>query len=166
MGIIIRQSIKGTIWSYMGVGIGFITTAYLFPNYLSTETIGLFGLLMSWSVLLAQFSSLGINGVTERLFPYFRNKDNGHNGYLFIAFMVMAVGFGLFLFAYYIFSPWLIESNLEKSRLFSEYIYLLVPLTLFTLIYNVLDSYIKLLYDAVLGTFLIEFFQHLLLLYM
>ena len=61
MGIIIKQSIKGSIWSYLGVGIGFITTAYLFPNYLSSDTIGLFGLLVSWSVLLSQFSSLGIN---------------------------------------------------------------------------------------------------------
>lgn len=164
MGIIIKQSIKGSIWSYLGVGVGFITTAYLFPNYLTTDTIGLFGLLISWSVLLSQFFSLGINGVTERLFPYFRNKKNGHNGYLFIAFTVLVAGFGLFLAAYYIFSPWLIESNLEKSRLFSEYIYLLVPLTLFTLIYNVLDSYNKLLYDAVFGTFLIEFLQRVLIL--
>ncbi|MDD4757217.1 MAG: hypothetical protein PHG29_14160, partial [Prolixibacteraceae bacterium] len=74
MGIIIKQSIKGSIWSYLGVGVGFITTAYLFPNYLDTETIGLFSLLVSWSILLSQFFSRGINGVTARLFPYFRDK--------------------------------------------------------------------------------------------
>ncbi|MGM0409102.1 MAG: hypothetical protein ACQERU_14065, partial [Bacteroidota bacterium] len=57
MGIIIRQSIKGSIWSYIGVGIGFITTAYLFPEYLTTDVIGLFGLLIAWSNLFAQFSA-------------------------------------------------------------------------------------------------------------
>jgi O-antigen/teichoic acid export membrane protein len=164
MGIIVKQSIKGTFWSYLGVGVGFITTAYLFPNYLSTDTIGLFGLLLAWSVLLTQFSSLGFGGVTARLFPYFRDADKGHNGFLFIAFIVMAAGFSLFLVVYFIFAPWLAENNLEKSQLFSEYIYLLIPLTFFTLLFTVLDSYNRLLYDAVFGTFLSEFLQRLLIL--
>jgi len=118
MGIIIRQSIKGTFWSYLGVIVGFVTTAYLFPEYLEPETIGLLGLLLAWSRLFAQFSSLGFNGVTSRLFPYFRNKEKGHNGYLFIAFMVMLIGFILFLTAFWFLRPWLIESNNEKSQLF------------------------------------------------
>jgi O-antigen/teichoic acid export membrane protein len=164
MGIIVKQSIRGTIWSYSGVGIGFITTAYLFPNYLSTDTIGLFGLLLAWSVLLTQFSSLGFVGVTARLFPYFRNREEGHNGFLFIAFIVMAAGFAMFMLAYFVFSPWLIENNLEKSRLFSEYAWLLIPLTFFTLLFTILDSYNRLLYDVVFGIFLSEFLQRLLIL--
>ena len=163
MGIIIKQSIKGSIWSYVGVAIGFVTTAYLYPNYLSTEMVGLFGLLLSYAILFAQFSSLGINGVTSRLFPYFRDKEKAHNGYLFIVFLVTALGFVLFLIAYFIFSPHLIESNIEKSELFANYAYLLVPLTFFTLLYFVLDVYNKLLYNAVLGTYLQEFFQRLLI---
>ncbi|NCB60165.1 MAG: hypothetical protein EOM46_22405 [Gammaproteobacteria bacterium] len=96
MGIIIKQSIRGSVWSYLGVLVGFVTTSYLFPNYLSTDAVGLLGLLMAWSMLFAQISSLGFHGVTSRLFPYFRNRENGHNGFLFIAFMVMIAGFILF----------------------------------------------------------------------
>jgi O-antigen/teichoic acid export membrane protein len=163
MGIIIKQSIKGSIWSYLGVAVGFVTTAYLFPNYLTTDTIGLFGLLVAWSVIFAQFFSLGINGVTARLFPYFRNKRSGHNGYLFLTFIVMLIGFVLFLVTFFIISPWLIKNNIEESGLFSEYVWLLIPLTFFTLLFNALDSFNKLLYDAVFGTFLIEFLQRLLI---
>lgn len=163
MGIIIKQSIKGSIWSYLGVVIGFVTTAYLYSEYLTPEIVGLFGLLLSYAILFAQFSSLGINGVTSRLFPYFRNKKEGHNGYLFIALTFAAVGFALFLITYFLFSPWLIESNLEKSKLFAEYAYLLIPLTFFTLLYSLLDVFNKLLYNAVLGTFLQEFFQRVLI---
>lgn len=145
----------------MGVAVGFVTTAYLFPNYLSADTIGLFGLLVAWSVLFAQFFSLGFNGVTARLFPYFRNKENGHNGYLFLTFIVMLTGFLLFLITFFFISPWLVQNNIEKSSLFTEYVWLLVPLTFFTLLFNALDSFNKLLYDAVFGTFLIEFLQRL-----
>ena len=55
MGIIIKQTIKGTLWSYLGVAIGFVTTAYLYTNYLSTEIVGLFGLLLSRPYTLIPF---------------------------------------------------------------------------------------------------------------
>jgi len=164
MGIIIKQSIKGSIWSYLGVAVGFVTTAYLFPNYLSTDTIGLFGLLMAWSVLLAQFSSLGFHGVTARLFPYFRDTNKGHNGYLFLMLVFIIIGFLLFLVLYYVLKSYLVESNLEKSFMFADYNYLLIPLTFFTLIFIQLDIFNKLLFNAVFGTFLQEFYQRVLIL--
>ncbi|WP_319500557.1 oligosaccharide flippase family protein [uncultured Draconibacterium sp.] len=159
MGIIIKQSIKGAIWSYLGVGVGFVTTAYLYPNYLTPEIVGLFALLTAWSGLFAQFSALGFHGITARLFPRFRNKENGHNGFLFIAFLFMLTGFVLFLVAFLFLRPWLVESNLEKSTMFADYIDLLVPLTFLALLFSVLDGFNKMLYDAVLGAFLTEFVQ-------
>lgn len=164
MGIIIKQSIKGAVWSYLGVVIGFITTAYIYPNYLTPEIVGLFALLMAWSDLFAQFSILGFHGVTARLFPQFRDKSKDHNGFVFIAFMVMLSGFALFCVAFLFLKPWLVESNLEKSALFADYVYLLVPLTFLALLFNLLDSFNKMLYDAVLGTTLKEFLQRVLIL--
>lgn len=163
MGIIIKQSIRGTIWSYIGVIIGFVTTSYLYPRFLTPDVIGLFGLLVAYSTLFGQFSLLGVQGVTARLFPYFRDKESGHHGFLFIPLLFMVIGFSLFLIAYHFFSPYLIESNQEKSKLFVDYIYLLIPLTLFTMVFILLDTYNKVLYNAVFGTFLQEFLQRILI---
>jgi O-antigen/teichoic acid export membrane protein len=163
MGIIIKQSIKGSIWSYAGILVGFVTTSYLFPRYLSTDVIGLFSILLAYSILFAQFSALGFHGVTSRLFPYFRDKEKGHNGFLFLAFAVMMTGFVLFTIAFLFFKPLLIENNLEKSKLFADYVGLLVPLTFFTLLFVQLDMVNKVLYDAVLGAFLQEFLQRMLI---
>jgi O-antigen/teichoic acid export membrane protein len=163
MGIIIKQSIKGSIWLYLGVAIGFVTTFYLYTEYLTPEIVGLFGLLLSYSLLFAQFSSLGINGVTARLFPFFRDKNKSHNGYLFIAFAVMIIGFSIFLLLFFLFSGKLIESNLEKSKLFADNVFYLIPLTFFALLFSILDIYNRLLYNAVLGTFLLEFLQRVLI---
>ncbi len=164
MGIIIKQSIKGAVWSYLGVVIGFITTAYIYPNYLTPEIVGLFALLMAWSDLFAQFSMLGFQGVTARLFPRFRDKEKGHNGFIFIAFMVMFTGFVLFLITFWFIKSWLVESNLEKSALFAKYVAVLVPLTFLALLFNLLDGFNRMLYDAVLGALLKEFVQRILIL--
>lgn len=164
MGIIISQSIRGSIWSYLGVIIGFITTSYLYPKYLTTDLVGLFGLLTSWAGLFSVFAALGFPGVTARMFPYFRNRENGHNGYLFLIFMMYLIGSILFIGMFYLIRPWLISSNLEKSALFSDYVNLLIPFTLFVLLYLQLDVFIKVLYDAVYGIFATEFVQRLLIL--
>ena len=93
MGIIEKQTIKGSIYSYLGVGIGFLTVGIIWPKVLLPEEIGLINLLIALSALLAHFGSLGINSVANRLFPYFRNEEKGHNGFLFLSFIFGIVGF-------------------------------------------------------------------------
>lgn len=163
MGIIIKQSIKGSFWSYLGVAVGAVTTMILYPNYLTTEVIGLFGILLAYSVLFSQFSTLGFHGVTNRLFPYFRDNENKHNGFLFIVFITTIIGFVLFLIVFLFLRPILIENNIEKSGLFAEYVDLLVPLTFFSLVFIHLDIYNKVLYNTVMGIFLQEFLQRALI---
>jgi len=159
MGIIIKQSIKGSIWSYLGVIIGFVTTSYLYPNYLTTDIVGLFGLLVSYSTLFGQFSLLGIQGITSRVFPVFRDKESNHHGFFFISLIFFLSGLALFLIFFFSFAPWLVENNQEKSKLFADHLYLLIPMTLFTMIFVQLDTYNKMLYDSVSGVFLQEFMQ-------
>ena len=40
MGIVARQSIKGTIATYVGVAVGIVTTFFVQTKYLTTEEIG------------------------------------------------------------------------------------------------------------------------------
>ncbi|MCB8994772.1 MAG: lipopolysaccharide biosynthesis protein [Bacteroidales bacterium] len=164
MGIIQTQSIKGTIYSYLGVGIGFVITALLFPRILSSEEIGLLKLLVSFSIIFAQFASLGFIQVINRLFPYFRDKDSGHNGLFFLAMIVSLAGFILTIIGFELLKPMLVNNNAEKSGLFVIYINYLIPLILFTSFFNILDTYIRALFDAVIGTFLKEFIQRIFIL--
>ncbi|HRW22751.1 MAG TPA: hypothetical protein P5509_12335, partial [Bacteroidales bacterium] len=154
MGIIIRQTIKGSIYSYLGAILGFINVALLMPTIFTTEQIGLTSLLISVSIILGQLGSMGFINITTRLFPYFRNKDNSHNGFLSIAILTSLAGFILCLVIYYLSKPYLISNNIEKSPLFAQYVYLLVPLIFFTIYYLLLDAYNRMLYNASFGVFL------------
>ena len=159
MGIIERQTIKGTAYSYIGVALGFVTTGLLFPRILQTEQIGLLSILVAYSVILSQFGSLGFNSVTTRLFTYFRDDENRHNGFLFIALAVTLIGFILTCVFFIIIEPRLIEKSLEKSPLFADYSFYIIPLIFFTLLFSILDNYYKVLYNVTIGSFLKELFQ-------
>jgi O-antigen/teichoic acid export membrane protein len=162
MGIIIRQTIKGSIYSYLGALLGFVNVALLMPAIFTTEQIGLTSLLISVSIILGQLGSMGFINITTRLFPYFRNKENSHNGFLGLAILTSLAGFVLCLVIYYVSKSYLISENIEKSPLFANYIYLLVPLIFFTIYYLLLDAYNRMLYNASFGTFLKDFLLRIL----
>jgi O-antigen/teichoic acid export membrane protein len=164
MGKIQDQAIKGTIFTYIGVVIGFITTALIFPKVLTKEQIGLLGLLVSYSAIFAQFASLGTGRVVIIAFPYFQSKEHKHHGLLFIMLAVTGIGFVISVAAFYFLREYLIANSHESSQLVIQYFHYLLPVILFTLVFMVLDSYYKVLQNAVKGIVLKEFVQRLLFL--
>jgi len=157
MGIVQRQTIRGTAWSYLGALLGFVNIILLSPKIFTTGEIGVVQLLLSFATMLAQFSSLGFANVINRLFPYFRDGRGRHHGFLGLAVVITLAGFLGALIFLKIYGPHFEQANLERSPLISEYSFYLPALLLVTLLFNLLDNYNKVLYDAVLGTFLREF---------
>jgi O-antigen/teichoic acid export membrane protein len=161
VGVIKRQSIKGTIYSYIGTVIGFITAGLLFPKFLTTERIGLLSLLASYSTLFAVLGNLGFNSVVIRLFPYFRNESKKHHGFFFLITAVTVCGYLLSITVFFLLKPLIIRDSIEQSPLFVNYLYLIPFLTLFLLLYSIYDTYNRALFNATYGTFLTEVFQRL-----
>lgn len=159
MGIIIRQSFKGTVFSYLGMVIGYINMGIIMPHLFDTAQIGLIQIFAAISLIFAQFSTLGFTSVINRLFPVFRNKETHHHGFLFLALLTGLIGFIVSIIGFYILKPNIIESNIEKSPLLVEYLYLLMPLVFMRLMFTLLDNYNKVLFDSVTGTIWMEFWH-------
>ena len=157
VGIIEKQTIKGSFFSYLGVAFGFITVGLLWPKLLEAEEIGLINFLIAISAILAHIASLGINTVAVRLFPYFRDDKNRHSGFLSLALMFVSSGTILVLLYYLIFKERIVENNMGRSTLVADYVWFIVPFTMATLLYNLFDSLHKVTYNAVIGVFVKEF---------
>ncbi|MBS7566172.1 polysaccharide biosynthesis C-terminal domain-containing protein [Mucilaginibacter sp. Bleaf8] len=163
MGVIQQQTIKSSIYSYLGTFIAFISIYLIQPHALTTEQVGLVNLLPSYALLFAQFAMLGFNGTT-RYFPYFRDEKSQNHGYLFLSCMVAVAGTILFLAGAFIFKDEIISQKSQKSNLFNSFYWYLVPLTVFTLFFNVFNLYARMLYNITTGTFLNEFIKRALIL--
>lgn len=149
---------------YTGVALAFITTGLLAPNYLTPGQIGTVNLIASWSGIFAGIGILGFTTATVRFFPYFRNKKNGHNGFLLLSIIVGTIGFLFFLAIYFPIKPWIIEMNQTKSPLFAQFFYLVIPLTFFQIYFSLFDVYNNMLYRSSTGIILREFIQRILVL--
>jgi len=164
MGIIQRQTISGTAFTYLGIIIGFVTTALIFPRVLTSEQIGLLGIFLSYSFIFAQFATLGTGRVTILFFPFFRDKSRNHHGFFYLMTMIAVIGLGVVLTVFFLIKPRLIENANDSSTLFAENINYLIPLIIATLFFLLFDSFNKNLFNAVRGIVLKEFIQRLFIL--
>ena len=160
MGEIQKQAIKGTIFNYLGIVLGFLYVGILFPRLLTTEQIGLLSVLVAYATIAMQFSSLGFNAVTTRLFPYFRNKEKKHNGFMMIGVSVQMVGFAVSVIVLLVLQYFHLL-NTKGNPMFDQYFYIIFWLLFAMLFFNFFDNYFKVLYNAVIGTALKEFSQRL-----
>lgn len=164
MGVIFKQSIKGTIISYTGTALGFIITGLMLPNFFSTDEVGLLRVLVSYGTLFAQFANLGLSSVTVKLFPFFRDKEKKHHGFLGFIILIGLAGVVISTLLFLVIKPILVENAQEKSEMFNTYAYYVLPLILFTLLFNLFDTYYRVLYNAVKGILFKEVIQRIFIL--
>lgn len=140
MGIIIRQSIKGTIVNYIGVLIGIFTTFFILTDLLKPEEIGLTRVLIDAGMLFAGLAQLGTSSSIIRFFPYFNDQEKKHNGFFFWTLIIPIIGFVIFLVLFMVLKNPICHFFGDKSPLFNQYYYLLAPLSFFILYMTVFET--------------------------
>lgn len=140
MGVIIRQSIKGTVVNYIGVAIGFVTTFFVLTRCLTAEEIGLSRVLIDTAVMLAGLAQLGTNSSLMRFYPQFKDADKKDHGVFFWTIVIPFAGSLIFSLLFLVFKEPVCRSFTEKSPLFVKYYYALFPLSFALLYLAVFDT--------------------------
>ncbi|MCA1762591.1 MAG: polysaccharide biosynthesis C-terminal domain-containing protein [Cryomorphaceae bacterium] len=89
-----RQSVLGSVFAILGVGIGFLNSGFLQPKLLTTDEIGILRYFISLSGIVASLASLGMPPVLIKYIPL--AKSAGYEGKLHRLF-VLFLGIGLLL---------------------------------------------------------------------
>ena len=141
MGIVIRQSLKGTFVNYIGVLLGIFVQFYIVAKYLDPEIIGLSKVVYDVALLLSTFALLGTGSSGMRFFPYFKDEKSGNHGFLFYFLLLPTIGTVLMILVFLALrTP--IEGYFGKnSPLFNEYIYYVIPLMVILAFWQLGESY-------------------------
>ena len=140
MGVIKTQSIRGTIAAYLGVLVGMFNLLWLQPKLLTSEEVGLLGVLVDAAVLFMPFVLLGATAVFIRFYPQVKQTEREES---FVGLMFLLPTLGLVLFAgfFFLFRPAIVSLFADKSPLFAEYVSWVVPICAFMVYYAILESY-------------------------
>ena len=156
MGIIIRQSIKGTIVNYVGAFIGFIMTFFIMMRLLTAEELGLVDVLRNAALFFAGLAQMGTNSSILRFYPYFKNEEKKDHGFFFWTLLLPLIGFFVVLFCFFLFKEPIAASFSKEAQLFVDYYNYLIPLTFFIMYIAVFECNSNVMMRIVIPKFIRE----------
>lgn len=154
MGIIQKQTLKGSVYSYIGVVIGFLNMGILSPKIFTAEQIGLTQVMLASATILSQLGNMGFVDLSNRLFPWFRDRSSMNKGFLGLGLLITVAGTILVTLLLIANLGFLVDYSSDKTSLLDKYAGLMPVLLILIIWFNFFDNYVKILYNAVLGTFL------------
>ncbi len=156
MGIVARQSIKGTIATYIGVAVGIVTTFFIQTKALQPEQIGLIDVLLQCAILFGGLAQLGTSSSAMRYYPFFKDEEHRDHGFFGWTLLVPLMGFVVFLLAFSAFKGPIVSFFSKDSDMFGEYVNFVIPLAFFMLYIAVFETNSNLLLRIVLPKFIRE----------
>jgi len=156
MGLVQKDALRTTLISSFGLVLGYINKGFLFLLILSTEQIGVVNLTFSLGVLFAQFSNLGVVYSIWKFFPFFKNKDKAHHGFLSFMLFIALAGALLATLVFLLFRSSIESIYVENSPMFLDYYLWIIPLGLGYLFYLVFEVYLRSLFKNVISVFALD----------
>jgi O-antigen/teichoic acid export membrane protein len=155
MSKIANQSIQTTIFSYLGVLLGYINVLWLYPFALDTTQLGIFRTIQDLGLLLVPFAQLGVgHGITR----YFPNLKNQQSAFLTYSLGLSFIGFAWVAIVFFGFKKELVGLFASNSPEVINFLGVALIITLFSLLSSVFDAYARSYIKIAIPTFFREVF--------
>jgi O-antigen/teichoic acid export membrane protein len=148
MGIVVNQSVKGTIVSYVGAFIGFLNVMFIMPYCLPPDIVGFNKIFLDTAVLFTFIAQMGLSSAMIRFFPYFKDSQTA-NGLFGLVLIAPLAGFILLTIVTLLFYHPIISLFETNSALFANNFYFVLPLTFFLMYLGLFETYSNCLYRVV-----------------
>lgn len=143
--------------NYIGLLLGYLNKVILFVWILKPDEIGLINLILSVGMLFAQFSNLGTINTIVKFLPFFKDERDQKQGFIMLNILFVLGGVLLFSAIAVFMQDSIIHAYSEKSILFVNYYFWIIPIGISNVFFLVLESYLKALYKNILAVFAYEF---------
>ena len=162
MGIVIKQSIKNTIITFIGFGIGAVNVLYMYPVFLGKEYLGLTNYILSAANILYPILSFGIQNTLIKFFNENNKTEEDLSRYftymLLLPLFVIIPFFCLFFYFYENIA--LYESN--KNIIVYDFVWEIPLIALFMGYFEIFYAWLRAHMKSVFGSFVKEVFVRIL----
>lgn len=156
MGLIQKDAFRTMVISYLGIVLGYINKGLLFILLFSSAQIGLINLIVSIGSLFAQLANFGVIFTVWKFFPFFKNQEKNHFGFLPLMLSIVLCGILVFTIVYVVFQNQIQQSYAENSPMFNSYYYWTLPIGISYVLFLVLEAYLRSLYKNTVAIFAYE----------
>ena len=143
MGVVIKQSIWNSFYTYLGLVLGAINTLFLFPYAFedSMEYYGLIQTMLSYTLAISTFAALGAPQILVRFFHRIQEDQRPNLGFFALLLpIVLLIPFGFLGYVYRTEFSVFFTENARDANLLSKYFPYLFPMVLFNIYFELFSS--------------------------
>jgi O-antigen/teichoic acid export membrane protein len=160
MGIVINQTFKNTITTYLGFGIGAVNTLFLYTNFISDTYYGLVAFVLSTANVMMPLMAFGVHNTIIKFYSTFKSKYSLNSFLTVMLFLplIIVIPFGLFGYTCYNFIGDLLS---QENEIIKDYIWYIFIAAVSMAYFEVFFAWAKTQMQTVFGNFLKEVFHRL-----
>ncbi|MFT3793119.1 oligosaccharide flippase family protein [Flavobacterium sp.] len=155
MGIVINQSIKNTIWTYVGFGIGAVNALFLYTNFLGKMHYGITTFVLSAANIMMPLMAFGVHNTLVRFYTRCKSEAEREEFLSFMLWMPLLLIVPILLLCGLFFDE-LAVHILEKNPSIEPYLWLIPTVGICMGYFEVFYAWVKVHMQSVFGNFISE----------
>ena len=157
MGIIYKQSIKNTLITYIGFGVGAVNTLFLYTRFFFFFYFGLVGVILSIAAILSPIISLGVPNTMVKFFSSFEDLRE-RQGFLSLMILLPLLLIVPIAFLSYVSYDLIATFLSRKNEIVYDYVWYIFLIGMAMAYFEVFYAWSKVHLKSVFGNFLKEVF--------
>ncbi len=158
MGVVINQSFKNTISTYLGFAIGAINTLFLYTNFLTDEYYGLVAFILSAANIMMPLMAFGVHNAIVKFYSKYKTRQSTNSFLTLMLFLPLLIIIPLGLIGYLSYDA-IVNLLSQKNAIVGNYIWYIYIVAIALAYFEVFYAWSKVQMQSVFGNIMKEIFQ-------
>ncbi|EAZ95257.1 hypothetical protein FBBAL38_09719 [Flavobacteria bacterium BAL38] len=155
MGIVIKQSIKNTIITYIGFGIGAINTLFMYAQFLGDTFYGLVGFILSAANIMMPLMAFGVHNTLVKFYNEYDSDAKKSQFLTFVLLLPLLTILPISLIGYFGYHE-IAELLSQKNAIVYDYVWQIPVIGLCMGYFEIFYAWVKVHLQSVYGSFVKE----------
>lgn len=155
MGIVLNQSLKNTIITYIGFAIGGINTIYLYPVFLGATYYALSNYVLSSANVIMPLFAIGMQNTLVKFYSQYETNEERSRFLSFTVLFPFLVIIPMFLIGFYFFDE-IVFFLSKKNSIVKKFIWLIPFIGLCMAYFEIFYAWLRVHMHSVFGNFIKE----------
>jgi len=163
MGIVIKQSIKNTVITFLGFGFGAINTLYMYPYFLGKDFFGITAYVLSAANILYPIMSFGIQNTLIKFFNENNKTEEELNSYITYMLLIPLFFIVPLLVIFYINYDMIASYESQKNPIIHSFVWVIPIVGILIGYFEIFYAWLRAHLKSVFGSFVKEVFVRILI---
>lgn len=158
MGIVIKQSFRNTVTTYLGFGLGAINTLFLYTNFITDEYYGLVAYILSAANIMMPLMAFGSHNTIVKFYSTFKTKNTLNSFLTLMLILPLALSIPVAVVGYLAYDA-IADMLSQTNSIVRGYLWYIYITALSMAYFEVFYAWVKVQMQTVFGNFMKEVFH-------